>query len=552
MNWNRIINAAAGQRADLPHIAREEFFHGGAALATLLLMDAAPHPEAALVAVAGATWRRNDPLPIQAALADDVAPALASWRADPLWALRAAWGRWGEGVAVLVGALRDRPAALRDAADLVLRSGDQWSVERCLAALDPAGWTALEGEQRAALLKKARAAALGRVWTALDETQRAAAAQAAASDSVGAALLVRTIGAAAWDATDPALRARLIDAVARVPENLPATAPAWTGMTDAERATMTMAVIERGDARDAVRLLDALGSDGRAALTADLRAALDMRGMERAAWRVLALRAADAGWDALTADERGAVLAELERRSRGPAYLLRAVGAAGWRAMDPKERDRLAAAARGAPDALFRCPPTLWSAVAGDALPPATAIAWRAMDDWCAEDAESDLGGLPPSHQAVVLALAPWRTEEATRDSVRVQRLLAAWDAMTDDDRAALATAHPLAPAMVAAAARRRGGASAAVDAVGETLLRVVTLSIGMHDAKRVAGRLIRVAARWRKWMNDLAPTDGDPPEVWDAWRDSARRGVILDIDLCARLATLRPDGAPRAAHRRG
>ena len=198
------------------------------------------------------------------------------------------------------------------------------------------------------------------------------------------------------------------------------------------------------------------------------------------------------------------------------------------------------------PATLFRSLPALWAAIAGDALRPAAKIPAHAADDWRVEDADADLGSLPPSHQAVVLALAPWRTEDAAPAPVRMQRLLDAWDALSDDERAALVLAHPSVLATVAAAARRCGGASAAVAAVGATVGRFAAAT-GGADAKGIVGAMLRTPDDQRDRMASFAPTAADPPEAWSAWRRAVRRGIIADLAPCARLA----DYAPRRARRR-
>ena len=536
MDWDRIISAAGGRATALKRIIEQDHDDDDAALATLLLMEETPHPAAALVAAAE-TRRQVNFSPIQAALAP------AAWRADRLRARRAAGALAHEGltlsVAGMVGALCDDSVALRAAVDVVLRNGSGRCVERCLEALGADGWAMLNDQQRAALLARGGAADLGRVWGALDEAQRAATARAAASTPGAAARLIGRIGAAAWDATDPALRRALIDAVARDPYWVHKTAPAWTGMTDDERAVLATAVIEQGDAPDAFALLEDLGVAGRAMLTADRRAALDARARDNDAVRVRLLRVADGDGEALTDAERTAILAAAEREPWRVADLLRAIGATGWRALRADERERLAAIVRRTPDALFSCPPALWADLAGKNPPPANVLPKDIAEYWLDEDADADLGGLPPSHQAVVLALAPWRRKEAAPDSVRMQRLRAAWDQTPADERVALAIAHPLMLATVAAAARLHGGASAAVAAVGATVGRFAAAT-GGADAKRAVGAMLRTSDHWRGWMVAFAPTDGDPPEAWAAWRVAAQRGVIADLALCGRLAAKR------------
>ena len=546
MDWTIILDAATGRAEALNRVVRRSS-NDHAALQPLLLLEEAPHPAAALVAVA--TVREDLAPPIQAALAPHVAPALAAWRADPHWAERAVGDQarrnlpWG--VAGLVGALRADPAALHDAVAIVVRDGDAEAVAHCIGALGVTGWRALADDRRAALLQKARVSAFGRVWEALDDAQRTTAAlRAESGHPFIAAGLIGWIGAAAWRATDdPPLRRRLIDAVASQPRWVPTTAPAWAGMTAAERETLARAVIKRCDSQTVFCLLGDLGAAGRATLTADLRAALEARARTHDPWRVLALRAADVGWDALIAEERSAVLAAAEEQPRRVPDLLRAVGVAGWTAMRADEQERIAVAVRREPDALFACPPSLWGALAVAALPPATAMK-DAAHHWRTEDAAADLDGLPPAHQALVLALAPWRPEDATKDSVRVRRLRAAWDALPDDERAALATVHPSVLAPIVAAARLRGGAATTIDAVGETVARRAAAT-DSAAAKRIVGAMLRTSDDWRAWMASFAPSAADPPEVWEAWRRAAQCGLVADVTLCARLAANRPTAAP-------
>ena len=548
MTWRWIVKAAAGCPKALDGIIRRSRNDDVVApLATLLLLDAAPSAAAALVAAADAGKRGLPPL-IHAALTPSVAPALAAWRADPQWTKRAigdkAQRAAARGLADLVGALRAHPAALHDAVTILLRSGSGAAIGRCLESLGMDGWASIPDEMRTALLAQAPASALGRVWTALDEPQRAAAVRRAVCRPSAAARLIGAIGAAAWQTTAPDLRRRLIDAVADSSCSALDTAPVWPGMTDDERARLTMTVIEQGDAIGPLRLLEILGVAGRAHLAAAQRAALETRTMADDRWRILAFRAADDGWNALTDDERGAVLATAARVCWNVPILLRDVGVAGWNALRADAQDRIAVVVRHAPHALFRCPPTLWRALAGADLPPATDVPTDARTYWRAEDADADLGGLPPAHQAVALALAPWRTEDAVADSARIRRLRAAWSALTDDERVALALAHSSMPATVAAAAHLAGGASAAGIDVGETLARVVTAT-GGGAAKRAVGAMLAASARWRSWMIAFVPTADDPPDVREAWRAAVRRGLIADVTLCARLAANRPTAAP-------
>ena len=547
MDWNVLLNAAIGRADALDTITRQESDAHRAALATLLLLHDAPHPAAALVAVALVRGTRIAPL-IAVTLAPHAAPALTAWRDDPQWAERAVGAatqkRLAWSIDGVVGALHAHPVAQRAAIAIALRNEDSVAVAHCLKALGADGWEALEDDVRAALLTRASAAACGWVWNALDETQRAAAAQAAV-DSSAVAHLVGRIGPAAWRTTALALRERLIDAVAQRASAVDKTAPAWPGMTDDERETLAMAAIARGGAWCVRDLLDALGPAGRAVLNADQRARLETLALARAAWDVHLMRIADDGWDALSPQARRAVRSAAQRYAARTAVLLRALGGAGWRALRADERTRLVATVRRAPKTLFRCPPALWSDLAGDALPPATRIPAHVLASWRAEDADADLSRLPPAHQALVLALAPWRAEEAAKDSVRVRGLLATWDQTAADERAALATAHPSVLAPVAAAAHLAGGATAALDAVGATVARVVTAT-GGSAVKRDIGAMLCAPDDWRSWMIAFAPTDGDPSDVREAWRAAAQRGSIADAALCARLAASPRESGPR------
>ena len=549
MTWDDVIGAMDGRPEALNRILRHvhDSCNDDAAQDALLLLDDAPHPAAALVA-AVTSWEEIAAL-TSAALAPQIDAALAAWRADPLWAERAigaeARKRLMDGVPRLAGALRDRPAALRDAVAILVRDGDARDVARGLDEIGAAGWRALADDQRAALLARTDASSLGWDWMTLDETQRATATQEAAGASDVAARLIGRIGAAAWQATNSALRARLIAAAVRGPFGVSDTAPAWPGMTDAERERLIAATPALG-AANAIGLLESLGVAGRASLTAAQRATIEARAKSNYAWRVRLLQIADAGWDAVSAAKRTAAIAEAEEDGRKTPQLLRIVGAAGWSAMRADERARLAAAVRTVPHAIFFCPPTLWRSLADGSLPSATTIPWIATRQWRAEDADADLGGLPPAHQALVLARAPWRPEDAAKDSVRVRRLRAAWDALPDDERAALATAHPSVLAFVAAAARLGGGG----DAAGETLARLAAATCGA-GAKREVGAMLGASGDWRPWMRVFAPTDADPPDVWESWLAAVQRGYVSDLSLCARLAALNISAASRAQRRR-
>ena len=518
-------------------------------LATLLLLHDAPPAPAALAVLPTLT-----PL-VQMALAPAVASALAAWRADPqrlehvVGADEMTW--LAQGVAEIVGALGAEPAVQRDAITLALRDGDDAAIDRCLAALSASGWAALDADLRAALLKKASAAAIGWIWSALDDGQRAAAAQEAMAFPGAAARLIGRIGAAAWRATDQEVRRRLIDAVVRDALSVSPTAPAWAGMIDDERARLIGSVVRRGAAADAFRLLEALSPAGRATLTAEQRAAIETLARCSDAWRVLALRVADVGWNAVSAKDRADVLAPAEQEPWRASVILHHVGVAGWRAMRDDDRARLAAIARRTPDAFFRCPPPLWSDLAGASLPPATEIPRVVIGSWRVDAADANLSLLPPTHQAAVLALAPWRTADAAPDSVRVLRLRDAWTSMTTDERVALARAHPSVLAVIAADAHMHGGGAGAAAAVaGETVAQVVATTDACA-VRYIVGVMIASSNDWRDWMDIATPTAADPPEVWEAWRHAARLGLVSDLAVCARLATRSRAAEPSRARRR-
>ena len=86
---------------------------------------------------------------------------------------------------------------------------------------------------------------------------------------------------AATGADDAArLIGRIGAAAARAPLWVSATAPAWSGMTAAERATLATTVIDHGDAAIAIAVLKDLESAGRATLTVQQRAAPERRAQE--------------------------------------------------------------------------------------------------------------------------------------------------------------------------------------------------------------------------------------------------------------------------------
>ena len=174
MDWDVIFHAAIGRADALGRIGWPAI-NERAPLP--LLLDDAPHPTAA--PVAAATGRKE--------LARHAAPtrhgAGAAWRANPQWGVRAFGGATTSWPALrgadMVAALRDDPAALRDAVAIALRDGNHGDVGRAIEALGADGWRVLENDRRRALLARGAAADVGRVWGALDNAQRAAATQAA-------------------------------------------------------------------------------------------------------------------------------------------------------------------------------------------------------------------------------------------------------------------------------------------------------------------------------------------------------------------------------------
>ena len=250
MNWTQIINAAAGQADALVSIMHREPDRTHAALATLLLLDDAPHPTTALVVLPMTS------LPVQAALAAHVAPALAAWRADPLWPERAvsrqARERLAWCVVGMVVALREHPAAQRDAIDLVLDHGDEWNTALAasflLDRLGPAGRATLTDDQRARLESlamaqdawsdlKRRITDAGRGtapvtgWGAASVEDRSAALAAAEQSAMCAADLLRTVGAAGWDAMSPDEQARIATVIRANPRSIVHCPPAlWRAL----------------------------------------------------------------------------------------------------------------------------------------------------------------------------------------------------------------------------------------------------------------------------------------------------------------------------------
>ena len=549
IEWPVIFNAANGHAKSLNRIARGIVVDGGEALAALALMDDHPHPAAVMVAVADTRWLTGAPL-INAALAPHVATALAVWRADPEWLSRAlsydALVRVASGVARMLGDLRAYPDALHAAVDVALhyRAGN--------ASFKDFGeddWQALTDEQRAAIIVSSFPEPLGEIWGYLDDSQRTIAVEGGARTPPFAARLIIRIDPAAWKETDQNLRRTLIERVASDRPSITDTAPAWAGLTTDDHETLVNAVMQYED-RDAIlfRLLDKMGSAGRKALTADLRAKIETIAQNRDAQVILAWRGVDAGWDKASDEERQAVIAAVERLPWIGPSLLRAIGIAGWNAMTADEKARIAAAVRRDSRTFFHCPPALWGALAGDALPPAKDIWPDARRYWRAEDAAADLSLLSPAHQATVLACAEWLPEDVAATTDRLTRFLDAWNKMTEDERRALMTIDSTAPITVAAAARLTGD-SAAMDAVGQVISQSITAG-GGHAAKRLVGDMLHSPDDWRRWMRAFAPTDGDSPDVWAAWNDAAERGCVPDADLCARLAERRA-AARRCAQRR-
>ena len=144
--WDVILNAAIGRAVRL--------------IRSLIGSTRTIGPLAAAPPVAAATVREGLAPPTQATPAPPTQAAPADWRADPQWVARAvsanARSRLPWGVAPLVGALRDRPAALRGAVASVLRDGPSRDVARCLDldARGAAGRRAPEEDQRAAQLEE--------------------------------------------------------------------------------------------------------------------------------------------------------------------------------------------------------------------------------------------------------------------------------------------------------------------------------------------------------------------------------------------------------------
>ena len=565
---------------------------------TAVSLDESPPAAAALGAAAAALERMRgiEPL-IHAALAPQIAAALAAWRADPTWAdhIAAAYSEAKVMNVVLIdismrsrqiAALRDAPAALhdavtalRDAVAIMVRLDQRWSVAPCLEALGADGWRALEADQRNALLTRAAPDELGCIWGALDEKQRTATVNALASvtreladtaaqrlaaqaraaaeawteeaqgetdpekaaqiaaaadllahaallaedsdaamrvkavheaqaaaivvmaaappapvaDSVAAiwkvtgeldvllaeeasavARFIGRIGADGWKAFDANLRERLINIVVRPPRPVLSTAPAWSGMTHDERDLLTTALVKEGNGMVALLLLKQMGPEGRKNLSVQQNDKITTLAMKAGnAWSVASLLAPVIGWDALSDEVRRTVIEEMETLSSLASDVLRGAGVAGWSAMSDDVRRRFIAAVRSVPQAIFRCPPALWFDIAGDALHSVRHIWWSDVMSWHAEDADADLGNVSKMHQALVLALAPWRIEDVAPDSVRMRRLSDVWNALTEEERVDLVLAHPFVLAAVAAAARVCGGPEAARAAVGETAARV-------------------------------------------------------------------------------
>ena len=541
MNWRMIIGAVDGRSDALNWIASRAPDHEVGALLALLLLEEAPHAAAALIASAMAP--ANLAAPIQAALASHVAPALAAWRDDSLWRKRAiddavTRRRFAWGVAVMSGALHDHAAAQHDAVAIVLRDGDEPCIARCLEALGADGWRGLDSDLRAALQEKAPSFAFGWVWDALDDALRETAAEQAATDSFTAGRLIGAIGDA-WRTTAPKVRARLINAVMSRMEGMVMTAPTWTSMTEDERETLVKAAITCDNAWSVCNLIASLGPAGRATLTDAQRATLESCAPMSHTWDVLRYRAADVGWTSLSVEERGLALAEAERTPWRVSALLGVVGAAQWGAMREDERSRLIAAVRHRPDVLFACPPALWGDLADGAAPPARRIMHASVVEWRAEDAAADLSRLSAAHQAVVLALAPWRRNDGATNPARGSRLLALWGEMTADEQAEVGAALPLVLAVVAACARRRGGGTDAINAVGNAVAQSAAMTADA-ESKRMVGAMLCSADDWRDWMGAFAPTDADSSEVWDAWEHAAQRGLVPDVAIGARLAARR------------
>ena len=206
--------------------------------------------------------------------------------------------------------------------------------------------------------------------------------------------------------------------------------------------------------------------------------------------------------------------------------------------MRDNERKRRAAGVRRDPKTLFRRPPALWSDLVGVVLPSATAIPWRATSAWRAEDA-ADLSRLPPRASDGRRGAAPWRPDDVATDSVRMQRLLAAWGALPANERNVLAPAHPSVLAAVAAAARLRGGAGHATTAIGETFVRFVAATENEAtkravSARRPAGTDDRLCADRRRSAGGLGCV-------------ATRGAATFPIPPSARVSHARTPGAPSA-----
>lgn len=101
-------------------------------------------------------------------------------------------------------------------------------------------------------------------------------------------------------------------------------------------------------------------------------------------------------------------------------------------------------------------------------------------------------------------------------DSVRLQRLRAAWDALILCERV------PCGASVDADDVHgMRRAAAHAMNVVGETPVRIAVAPRG-SAITRAVGSMLRTSDDRRGWMVALAPTNADSPEAWEA--GAARR----------------------------
>ena len=519
-------------------------------IASLLQDRSLTAAEAPVVIAETQRWNRAFLPMVQAALRPQIAAALAAWRADPTWADRFADSALKETMIEIVldeiktlctlpAAQRDDLDELRNAVDIVLHLDRSSIVGDALEALGVAGWRALDDDRRRALLEKAPVEAYGWIWTELDATRHEKAVQEAISRRSTAPGFIRSIGAR-WEAVDPTLRARLLNFFGDFEvHGVLMCASLVPFMSNDERTTFVNAMLKCVHEGTALPLLEKLGAAGRMKLTAEQRAAIEARVPTNDSWHmgmVRALRAADIVWTDASDEDRRTMLSSAKQGYTDVSELLSIVGVAGWRALPEDERRQLAEVVRRTPDALFRCPPALWADLAGDDLPPATDVPWNTPERWRIEDADADLSALSAAHQALVLALAPWRPEDITPDSARMQRLSAAWNEMSAHQRVSLVLSHPHVLPMVAAAARVCGGPESAAHAVGETSSRIVKIaSYDLNAAWRAVVASDDDMARVKRFSRpEFPPSSGDVSDVRNAFRTAS---LLLDDSPLADVA---------------